>query len=86
VAVFADRHIQVSKQINSQKTFTMIRTLKENEKAAEIAEMLGDNESIIIRDAAERLLEQSRGSKLAYSALKGSNKNYSAAGGLLISD
>ncbi len=85
VAVFADRHIQVSKQIISQKASTVIQTLKENEKAIEIAEMLGGSESIIIFDAAERLLEQSKGSKLAYSALKEDMKDYSTAG-LLIAD
>ena len=85
VAVFADRHIQVSKQTISQKASTVIQTLKENEKATEIAEMLGDSESAIILDAAERLLEQSRGSKLAYSALKEDAKKYSTAG-LLIPD
>ena len=86
------RDVIINFEIDSHRKTSLLEglddielTLKENEKATEIAEMLGDSESAIILDAAERLLEQSRGSKLAYSALKEDAKKYSTAG-LLIPD
>ncbi len=41
VAAFADCHIEISKSVDNQQTFTQFQTLDENARIAELARMSG---------------------------------------------
>ncbi|MDQ7095806.1 DNA repair protein RecN [Desulfosporosinus sp. PR] len=60
VAAFADVHYGIVKDVNNDRTRTMVKPLAEEERLEELARMLGGGEAEITRQHARELWERSR--------------------------
>jgi len=63
IAAFADSHFKVEKSVINERTYASARELNKKEKILELAEMLGNNESETLANAAAELLTNATSTK-----------------------
>ncbi|MBI67823.1 MAG: DNA repair protein RecN [Chloroflexi bacterium] len=63
IAAFADSHFKVEKSVIDERTYASARELNKKEKILELAEMLGNNESETLANAAAELLTNATSTK-----------------------
>ncbi len=60
IASPANRHLKIAKKIKKDRTFTEIRFIEKDERAAEVARMLGGNISDVSIKHAKEILKRAR--------------------------